>query len=109
MSPELGGQCTGQYSGTNAGTIVADLERAGEDHGGVVFAYDHNPALPKSFAFVKIPHHLTRLTLRVPLLHVERGTGTILTKETLSEHFPGVDVPTYADTEWEISTTEIVV
>jgi hypothetical protein len=41
------------------------------------------------------------------LHHIERGRGNVLTPNDLAKRFPGVPTPTVADTEWEITATEM--
>jgi FRG domain len=105
----MNGQWIGTYSGTNSGSLVADLDDVGASYQGVVFAYDFNPASPKMFARINnIPKGKTRFSvLRVPLEHIERGGGNVLTPGDLAKKFPGVQTPTEADTQWEIATNEI--
>ena len=101
------GQWTGLYTGTNTGGLVLDLDADNTNYAGEVFAYDNNAGLPRTFAHVALPKDQSNLQLRVPLIHTERGTGVALTWETLAKKFPGVQVPTYADTMWDIAPKEI--
>jgi FRG domain-containing protein len=103
----MNGQWIGPYSGTSEGAVVADLDVAVEGYSGVVSAYNQNHALPTTLAFVKIPNQ-NRFSLQVPLQIVERGTSTLLTKETCATKFPGIEFPTRADTEWQVSPNEIL-
>jgi hypothetical protein len=103
----MNGQWIGTYSGTNSGHLVADLDDVGTSYQGVVFAYDVNVGYPRTFAYVDLPKAQTRVSLRVPLQQAERGTGEIIARETMSQRFPHIQTPTYADTEWEITPKEI--
>jgi FRG domain len=101
------GQWTGLYTGTNTGGLVLDLDADDTGYAGEVFVYDTNPGLPRTFARNAFPKDQSRVSQQVPLFHVERGSGSILTPEILSQRFPGVQMPTYTNTEWEISPKEI--
>src|SRR5262249_24505001 len=103
----MNGQWIGQYSGTNTGLVVADLDDVGTGYAGVVFAYDTNIG-PRTFAQVEIPRDKTTFSLPVGLEHLERGTGLVLTPDKLAEKFPGVEMPTHADTEWEVTARQIL-
>jgi hypothetical protein len=103
----MNGQWIGSYSGTNTGSVVADLDDVGTSYAGVVFAYDNNIGMPRTFAQVEIPKNRATFLLRVGLLHSERGSGLLLTPERLAEEFPGVQTPTLADTEWEVTQNQI--
>jgi hypothetical protein len=103
----MNGQWIGSYSGTNTGMVVADLDDARTHHAGVVFAYDNNIGNPRTFALVEIPKDQTTFSLRIGLSHVDRGSGLILTLENLAQKYPGVQTPTHADTEWEVTPNRI--
>lgn len=103
----MNGQWIGTYSGTNTGLLVADLDDAGTNYAGVVFAYDNNNHYPRTFAFIELPKDQSQLSLRVALLPANRGTGEFVTQEALAERFPGVQTPAYADTEWKIAPKEM--
>jgi hypothetical protein len=104
----MNGQWIGPYSGTNTGSLVADLDDVRTRYAGVFFGYDNNPALPTAFAQVEIPKGQTTFSLRVGLSHLERGSGLLLTPGSLAQKFPGVETPTHADTEWQVTPTQIV-
>jgi hypothetical protein len=101
--PQMNGQWIGAYSGTNSGLAVLDLDKGKNEYTGVVFAYDNNPALPKTLAHVTIPaQHHGRVSAIVDLQHMELGTGLVLNQQTLAAKFPGVVVPARANVEWII-------
>jgi hypothetical protein len=103
----MNGQWIGSYSGTNTGIVVADLDDVGTGYAGVVFAYEASNS-PRTFAQVEIPKDKTTFSLPVGLEHSERGSGLPLTPESLAQKFPGVQMPTHADTEWEVTPTKIL-
>ena len=103
----MNGQWIGSYSGTNTGSVVADLDDARNHYGGVVFAYDHNISNPRTCALVEIPKDRTTFSLRIGLSHVDRGSGLVLTSDDLAKKYPGVQTPAYADTEWEVTPNQI--
>jgi len=88
----MNGQWIGEYSGTNTGLVVADLDDVGTGYAGVVFTYDANIG-PRAFAQVEIPKDKTRFSLRVSLGHLERGPGLVLTPEGLAQKFPDAQMP----------------
>jgi hypothetical protein len=104
----MNGQWIGSYSGTNTGTLVADLDDVGTHYTGVVFGYDFNPAVPRAFAHVAIPKGKTTFSLRIGLSPVDRGSGRRLTLQDLAKKYPGVQTPTHADTKWKVTPTQIV-
>jgi FRG domain len=104
----MNGQWRGEYSGTNTGHVVADLDDVGTSYAGVVFAYDNDFAAPRTFAQVEIPKDKTTFSLRVGLEHLEQGTGVVLTAEGLAEKFPNVQTANHADTEWSVTPTRIL-
>ena len=103
----MNGQWIGSYSGTNTGVVVADLDDVGNHYAGVVFAYDKNIGTPRTFAQVEIPKDKTTFWLQVGLEHLGRGPGLVLTPEKLGEKYPGVQMPTHADTEWGVTQNQI--
>ena len=74
----MNGQWIGQYSGTNTGVLVADLDDVGTNYAGEVFAYDNNTVYPITVAVISLPKDHNRLSLQVPLVPAERGSGTLL-------------------------------
>lgn len=105
----MNGQWIGTYSGTNSGMLVLDLDDVGSIYQGIVFAYDNNRALPRSFAEIQIEKGKTQFSSRVQLANAERGTGILLTDANVAAKFPGVAVPSYADINWTIEPTSISV
>jgi hypothetical protein len=103
----MNGQWMGSYSGTNTGSLVADLDDVGTHYAGVVFVYDDNPRNPRTFAVVQIPKGQATSSMQIGLSHMDRGSGLVLTPESLAQKFPGVQMPTHADTEWEITQNRI--
>jgi len=80
----MNGQWIGSYSGTNTGSVVADLDDARNHYAGVVFAYDHNINNPRTCALVEIPKDRTTFSSRISLAHVHRGSGLVLTLDDLA-------------------------
>jgi hypothetical protein len=105
----MNAQWIGSYWGTNTGTVVADLDDIGTSYAGDIFVYDDNPGFPRTFAHVELPKGQSRVQLPVNLFHMERDTGAILSQQALAQRFPGVQMPTYADTEWDIAPNVILV
>jgi hypothetical protein len=103
----MNGQWIGQFTGTNTGVVVADLDDVGTGYAGVVFAYDANIG-PRTFAQVEIPKGKTTFSLQVGLEHLERGTALVLTPGGLAQKFPGVQTASHADTEWQVTPTQIL-
>jgi hypothetical protein len=104
----MNGQWMGTYSGTNSGAIVADLDDVDTAYEGIVFLYDNNFSLPAMFADIVLPKDKTRLSLkRIGVRHSLRGSNEVLTAERLAQLFPGVRMPTYVDTEWDIKPNQI--
>jgi hypothetical protein len=104
----MNGQWIGSYSGTNTGGVVADLDDARTHYAGVVFAYDNDIGKPRTCAEVGIPKDQTLFSLQgIGLAHMDRGSGLVLTPENLAEKYPGVQIPTHADTEWEVTPNQI--
>jgi FRG domain len=104
----MNGQWIGSYSGTNTGRVVADLDDARTHYAGVVFAYDNDIGKPRTCAEVAIPKDQTSFSLQgIGLAHIDRGSGLVLTPENLAQKYPGVAIPTHADTEWEVMPNQI--
>jgi hypothetical protein len=99
----------GTYSGTNSGLLVLDLDDIGSSFQGPFFAYDNNPALPRTCALIEIEKDKNRLSSRVPLMHVEQGSATFLSDADVTTRFPGVSVPKYADINWTLGPSSISV
>jgi hypothetical protein len=72
----MNGQWIGTYSGTNAGTVVADLDDIGTSYAGIVFAYD-NESAPRTFAYVELPKDQGRISLRAAVAAMERDRAAV--------------------------------
>jgi hypothetical protein len=71
----MNGQWIGRYSGTNSGLLVIDLDDMGTHYEGRAFAYDDNPSMPSTFAFIKTPDKSSTFQLSLDLLPVNPHTG----------------------------------
>lgn len=101
------GQWIGEFRGTNAGTVVLDLD---EDKGGydaLLSVYDLNPAYPRTFSRFWLPKGDAHYSQRISLDHLEMGTGAVLSDQDIKTKYPSIHMPRVADIEWKISSDEI--
>lgn len=99
----MNGTWQGQYTGTNSGQIVVELDDMGDHFAGFAYAYDHNTGLPSTFAVVKTPDKKRRSKFNAPLAPLDPRTGEPTEWKNISELFKGqsVVVPNNADVECE--------
>lgn len=103
----MNGQWMGNYTGTNAGLFVLDVDDAGTHYQAIGIGYDANIAYPRTFSTFDIPKGQTRFDLRIDIAPLERGSGNLLSPTEMAQKFPGVTTPSYADTKWSVSGDEI--
>lgn len=107
----MNGQWIGEYSGTNSGLLVLDLDDAGAHYDGSASALDYDPQLPPTFAnflLAPVPKGKSEFDLRLPLLPIDRVSGTATTWEEVRRHYPSdVAVPEYAETHWKVRGDQI--
>jgi FRG domain len=84
----MNGQCIGRYSGTNSGLLVIDLDDMGTHYEGRAFAYDDNPSMPSTFAFIKTPDKSSTFQLSLDLLPVNPHTGDPSSWDQVKALFP---------------------
>lgn len=107
----MNGQWRGEYSGTNKGHIVLDLDDAGEHYDGSAAALDYNSELPPTvadFFRAPVPKGKSEFDLKVPLMPIDRVSGNATTWEEIKKYYPpNVVVPTQADTHWKVCGDQI--
>jgi hypothetical protein len=103
----MNGQWIGPFTGTNSGTLVLELDDVGNQYEGVAYAYNAIRDQPPIFAELRIQKDQPKQKVRVQLLPIERGPGTIISRENLAKTYPTLTAANYADTEWNISPSRI--
>jgi hypothetical protein len=105
----MNGQWIGEYDGTNTGLLVVDVDQLGDKFEGMISAYNSSAGLPSMRGFMPaIAKGQSRASLRVLLPPVHRHNGEVIDAAALSQQFPGITCPSYADTEWEIGDEQII-
>jgi FRG domain len=98
------GQWIGNYTGTNSGLLVIDLDDFGTHYEGIAWAYDDDPLLPGTFVAIKSPDKQTSFQSRFPLNPVDPNTGLPTTWDRMATGLPpNTRVPQYADVrvDWD--------
>lgn len=107
----MNGQWIGPYTGTNQGLLVLDLDDAGDYYDGSAYALENNAQLPPFLADLlraQIPKGKEEFTLAVPLMPIDRVSGTVTTWDEAKKRYPlDVTVPNYAETHWKVSGDKI--
>jgi hypothetical protein len=103
-------QWRGAYTGTNSGTLVINLDDAGDHYEGELFAIDNDPKLPAVNGYLgSVPKGGSKSSSRILPTHVDRDTGNPISPEALATRYPGVTVPTHADTELTPAPNQLLV
>jgi hypothetical protein len=105
----MSGQWLGPYTGTNPGTLIIELDDMGTYYEGRTFAYDDNPAMPSTFAFIKTANKESALHLDIRLYPIDPGTGNPTTWDELATRFPGIVFPTTASVGLNFTDTTLKV
>jgi hypothetical protein len=96
----MNGQWTGRYTGSNTGLLVVDLDHMETHYEGRAFAYDDNPTLPGTFAFIKTPDKASCYQQNLELFPINPHTGDPGNWDQIAQYFPeGTIFPRRADLE----------
>ena len=71
----MNGYWVGDYSGTNHGRMVAEIDDRGDHFEGCIYAYESNASLPSTFALIKTINKANHLQFKSPLLPLHPQTG----------------------------------
>ena len=82
----MNGQWIGRYSGTNSGLLVIDCDDMETHYEGRAFAYDENPVLPGTFAFIKTPDKSGDWQLSADLLPLDPRIGEPSAWDKVAQH-----------------------
>jgi len=93
------GQWIGQYTGSNTGTIIVNVDEVRTHFQGSAFFKDNNAGLPGSVAFFKTPDKSKSFQFRVqPILPIDPQTGVFSSWEQVKPHYAtNLIVPQWAD------------
>jgi hypothetical protein len=98
----LNGQWTGEYSGTNKGLLVVELDDVEDQLQGTAVAIDYDLALPATECELFLSKGQDKFTLSRPFYPVDRNTCLAISPADFEKRYPGVTRPTKADIECEI-------
>jgi len=96
---QINGQWIGLFNGTNSGTLVLELDDMGSHYEGRAYAYDQNPAMPSTFAYIKTANKEKTIKLRLQLLPIDPRNGEPTTWNQIASFFPTIVFPVFADVE----------
>jgi hypothetical protein len=102
----MNGQWIGEYTGTNRGLLVVDLDDVGAHYDGTAVALDGNLALPPMVAvLLNLPKGQQQFQLRAPLTPIDRINGRAVTWDEIKKNYSSdVTVPSHADISWDVGT-----
>jgi hypothetical protein len=98
----MNGTWHGTYSGTNTGQIVVEIDDVGDHFRGCAYAYDNNPALPRTFAVVNAADKSNKFKFKAALAPLHPQTDEPTNWQVIASLYQGgTTVPTSADVECE--------
>ncbi|MDF0521581.1 hypothetical protein P0R31_30505 [Bradyrhizobium yuanmingense] len=105
----LNGQWIGIYSSkrNSDGLLVVELDDVGSQYEGSVYAIANDRTVPASYGELSIPKGQETVSVRVPLVLVERGTGNTITDDSIKKTHPDATIAKFADVNLAISEREI--
>ena len=86
----MNGQWCGEYSGTNKGYAIIDIDDMGDHYEGVARLDDNNKDLPATFAFISTRDKAAITTPDVFLAPIDRQTGLVRPWDEIKDSYPGV-------------------
>lgn len=85
----MNGQWMGQYTGSNSGSIIVNLDDMGEHYEGIAFLIDTNNQLPVTVAMLKTSDKARTFQFKTPaILSINRQTQLIDTWDNVKRFFP---------------------
>jgi FRG domain len=108
----MNGQWIGEYSGTNEGTLVVDLDDAGKHFDGSAIIIETKQHLPPTFASFSqspVPKGKTEFKLEVRLAPVDPVSGEALPPKVVEQRYPGATMARVAQTRWKVIGEKIEV
>ena len=94
------GQWIGDFSGSNAGTAVLDIDDAGGHYEGHAYLFD-NTGIPSSLVPLRTSHRGSKHALAVNVMPIHAGAGVVIPREALARDFPNVIFPKTATAQLE--------
>jgi len=93
----MNGQWIGNYTGTNSGLLVIDLDDFGTHYEGIACAYDDDPSLPGTVVYIKTADKQDSFQARLELLPIDPHTGQPTTWDRMQALFNSdARMPEYA-------------
>ncbi|MGB7480033.1 MAG: FRG domain-containing protein [Burkholderiaceae bacterium] len=106
----MNGQWIGDFSGTNTGTIMVNMDSLSTHFAGVAYVNDARSGMPGIAVFLKTKDkkHKFHLTLtRISFSPTYRGGGEFITWDQFPRIFPDIVLPTNIAVEGEWSDTSL--
>jgi hypothetical protein len=103
----MNGQWIGGYAGTNNGALIIEVDETETAFEGAVCAIDSNEASPTVFGEFTVAKGGNEFRTRIDLAALERGTGSLYSKDMFQSKFPSVTAPKYADTAWIVNGDQL--
>ena len=94
------GQWKGKFDGTSSGSLVLDLDERATSFEGVAFLVEDNSELPNYLVEIEAPKGQQIFNTKNRVMPVFRGE--VLDPKRFSELFPGVQLSSHADTNWNV-------
>ena len=106
----LSGQWVAQYTGTNYGTIVIELDEVGDHYEGAACVWDNAPGHPSSLVRFRTPSKNPSQTMSGLQVVPMDGGGMFLTPEQLAATMPaGMAFPATADVNLQLQSSALTV
>jgi hypothetical protein len=105
------GQWIGEYSGSNGGLIIANIDERPSQFEGVAYLNESNKSLPSTVAAFRTNNKDRQFKFRTGLIAaINPFNGTTDSWEKLQQYFgPGISIPEFADVEgsWDDKTLKL--
>jgi hypothetical protein len=99
----LKGQWVGPFAGTNSGEMIIELDELGGQLVGTATVYPSDQNLPSTFVQVGFPIGQDSLEQQVQVFPIDWVTGDPVVWQQIASRYPGVIMPTFANSTWALS------
>ena len=97
----MNGQWIGEYTGSNRGQLIVDLDDMGTHYEGMAQVHDDEPGLPSTVAFIRTPNKGTKWQLTVDVKPSDPRTTEIVNWTQMKQFFPDTIFPEKAVVNFE--------
>ena len=88
----MNGQWMGEFTGSNSGLLVVNIDDMGDHYEGHAVAFDSDSDLPDAFVPLVTPDKLSVVKIKVPISPIDPRTRAVGSADTIAQHYPKAEL-----------------